>query len=231
MKKVSAVVLIFLLYFVCVNPLVATEVVAQTETHEEAPRIMRTEYRFRIEDQVQRITERKYRTEEELFQVMEKGKNYTFPTPKKAPKPLKYSFEMYYNGYAETMNMVNGVGSSPVVYMEESGNIYHMSDCLYYMEISNGDYSRPKWLTDVVSDKLRCEFCITDDIYYKYKYAVQYSELSGLRAKEGNAQKYVLINIIVLSFSIALLIGLIIYIKKYREIKSKYNLLDAIFKM
>lgn len=129
-------------------------------------------------------------TEKEIAQIQSADAEYEqkHPRPKDSPKPLKSFMEISTDDKSMKIG-THAFEEQAVVYMEKDSDTYHTGNCSYYAKKSNKDYSRPRWLSNVVIDAVRCTLCVDDDLYYTYKEAVYRTEINDL--SESNLAKKV----------------------------------------
>lgn len=139
------------------------------------------------------------------IQTINNQYNDKLPQPKTFPKHLKSYIELSADGY--NLNIcTNTFNNIPIVYEEKEKHIYHTSNCQYYKEISNGDYSRPYWLSDVIMKDIRCILCIDDKLYYQYREAIYISNLSDISEKNRIYECIIKIIFIVIIISILIIV-------------------------
>lgn len=119
---------------------------------------------------------------EEIERIRIKNEEYekTHPKPSNPPPTLQAAWcETSMNEKSLSVVSCRADGDI-VVYIDKDTNAYHMGNCQYYAEKSGGDYSRPRWLSEVVLDGTRCALCVSDSLYYSQKEAVLRTKINDL---------------------------------------------------
>lgn len=166
---------------------------------------------------------------EEIARIKAINKEYerTHPRPKHSSRKLSSLQVHSTNGSSMDIKFVGG-SSSMVVYKEENNNTYHTGRCAYYEELSNADFSRPYWLSDIIMDGVRCSLCIDEQTYYTCMAVIYKTELEELSetalTKKVQQQKYFIeILSILLGVLFCCLAGLIIKVFKQRKNTQNIN--------
>ena len=119
---------------------------------------------------------------EEIEKIRIKNEEYekTHPKPSDSPPPLQTAWcETSMN--EKSLHFVNyRADGNAVVYIDKDTGAYHMGDCRYYAEKSGGDYTRPRWLSEIVLDGTRCTLCVSDSLYSTQKEAVLRTKINDL---------------------------------------------------
>lgn len=173
------------------------------------------------------VAENETQSPEEISQIQDANAEYerTHPYPKTSPRPLKSFIEMSTDGKSLDIG-THAFKNQAVVYIENDDMmIYHTGHCDYYAEKSNNDYSRPRWLSDVVMEGTRCTLCIPDELYYSYIHAVSKTDIQDfperLQKCENNVKVLLVASIVLISINIMLLVCLIILCSKVRKYRNR----------
>ncbi len=99
-----------------------------------------------------------------------------YPEPDYPPPSMPAARQEYETDGKVMKIFSTGFEEVPVVYPDRN-RVYHMSGCKVYEEMFNGDYSEPRYFTDVVMDSPRCTECISEEMYQTFKENVYIMEM------------------------------------------------------